>query len=325
MKYLKYLSILIVCGLFASCDVDERAVPKPAPGDAMNAEVTMGADYAWQLYFDLETGQMVSKNKKTDWDLGFETTAEGFHVVINSGKSMFVYNTHSNDFAAMSDTAGKLSERLWDAPSGSFDSTAIGDWKTDKNVYFVDLGYDEAGTRLGFKKIQFLNVDGTSYEVKFADINGSNLVQRTIAKDADYNLVFLSFQTSDLVKIEPPKDRWDLVFTQYTHIFYDTTAEILPYLVTGCLINRNNTFAAKDTAVTFATIGLDLAESITLTPALNAIGYDWKTFNGTTYATNSKANYIIKNRNGFYFKLHFLDFYSATGEKGTPTFEYQKL
>jgi len=324
MKYFKYLCVVAACGLLASCDVDEKAIPKPAPSDAVKAAVTMGSDYAWQLYYDLETGEIVSKNKKTDWDLGFETSDTGFHIVLNTGKSMFAYNTHSADFAAMNDTTGKLSKRLWDEASGNLDSTAIGDWRTNHNVYFVDLGYDEAANRLGFKKVQFLNVDATSYEVKIADIDGSNMVQKTILKDAAYNMVFLSFRTSDVVKIEPPKDKWDIVFTQYTHIFYDTE-EIMPYLVTGCLTNRYNTTAAKDTVTAFAQIGFSMAESMPLSKAINVIGYDWKTYANNTYTTNTKWNYIIKNRDGFYFKLHFLDFYNITGEKGSPSFEYQKL
>lgn len=324
MKYLKYLSIILAVVGFTSCERDEKAVPKPLPNDAEHDSLSMGSNYAWQVYYDLETGKMVAKNKKTDWDLGFETAADGFHVFLNSGKSMFVYNTHNSNFDAVNDTAGKLKDRSWDEASGNPDSTAIGDWTKDKYVYLIDRGYDENGERVGFKKVQFLKVDASSYEVKIADINGSNMVQKVIGKDAAYNLMFLSLQASDLVSVEPPKDKWDIVFTQYTHVFYDTE-EIMPYLVTGCLMNRYNTEAVKDTVNTFDEINFDLLQTFTFSKAINTIGYDWKIYSNNVYTTNPDFIYIIKNRNDLYFKLHFLDFYNATGEKGSPSFEYQKL
>ncbi|HTF82223.1 MAG TPA: HmuY family protein, partial [Cytophagales bacterium] len=59
----------------------------------------------------------------------------------------------------------------------------------------------------------------------------------------------------------------------------------------------------------------------------NSIGYDWKTFDLNTglYTIHDEMTYIIHDAKGFYYKLHFVDFYNGNGEKGYPTFEYQKL
>lgn len=322
MKISKYIGLALCCGMFASCEMKETPVPLPPAGEAENAEVNMGSNYASQIFFDLETGKAVSQNLKADWDLGFEADAEGFHIVMNTGKSMFSYNAGTNNFET-ADTAGKMAVKLYDVPSGNLDSTAIGDWRTAKNVYFIDRGYDASANHIGYKKIQFLNVDAHSFEFKMSDLNGDNLVQKKIDKDSNYNFVFLSMTTGNTAKVEPPKKDWDIVFTQYTYIFFEP--EFMPYLVTGCLLNRYNTTGAKDSLVTFASIDLAKAEETTLSKSIDVIGYDWKTFNGTKYSVNSAMNYVIKNRHGNYYKLHFLDFYSPTGEKGNPVFEFQKL
>ncbi len=122
--------------------------------------------------------------------------------------------------------------------------------------------------------------------------------------------------------VEPPKSTWDLEFTSYTHIFYSPTQ---PYLVTGCLLNRYNTQAVKDSVKVFSEITFSDVSGYTLSDNINTIGYEWKTFNSGTYTTNPDLNYIIRSQEGFYYKLHFIDFYNQNGLKGNPKWEYQQL
>jgi hypothetical protein len=35
--------------------------------------------------------------------------------------------------------------------------------------------------------------------------------------------------------------------------------------------------------------------------------------------------YLLKSKEGYYWKLHFVDFYDSNGDKGSPAFEYQEL
>jgi len=316
------MCVVVCCGLFASCEMKETPVPPLPPGEAVTSDVSMGGSYAYQVFFDLETNTAVSKNQKVDWDLGFEASAEGFHVVLNTGKSMFAYDSGTSDFNA-ADSAGKKVHKLYDVSSGNLDSTAIGDWRTDKHVFFIDRGYDPNANALGFKKIQVLSVDDHTYQVKMSNLDGSGLVEKTLEKDSAYNFMFLSLESGNLATVEPPKTKWDIAFTQYTTIFYDP--DFLPYLVTGCLINRYHTSAAADSVTAFGSIDQAAASGLTFATTIDVIGYDWKTFDGTRYTVNPAKNYVIKNRNGYYYKLHFLDFYGVTGEKGNPVFEFQRL
>ena len=77
----------------------------------------------------------------------------------------------------------------------------------------------------------------------------------------------------------------------------------------------------------FSNITYEFAELQTLSENINTIGYRWKEFNFSTssYIIFPQMNYIIKDSEGFYYKLHFIDFYDISGNKGNPKWEFQRL
>jgi hypothetical protein len=125
--------------------------------------------------------------------------------------------------------------------------------------------------------------------------------------------------------VSPHKDTWDLLFTQYTYVFYDV--DVTPYQVTGVLLNPNNVEATMVDDIPFEDIDLEFATNKTLNNELDAIGYNWKSYSLTEghYTIYSNQIYIIKDVEGIYYKLHFTDFYTESGAKGAPKFEFQKL
>ncbi len=312
--------LLLKIVLFSSCEKVELPVQPHDPGDVITASVNMQEDYTLQIFYDLKTNRIVSQNLKTAWDLAFENSQDGYHVLLNSSKMMYAYNTGKKDFDAVTtkDTTGN---KKWDTPDGDLDNTAIGDWRQNRNVYIIDRGINSTGTRLGLWKIQFIDVNAGRYEVWIAPVSSGETSAVTITKDTTYNLSFLSFEDKKQLMIEPPKNTWDIVFTQYMHIF---TEPLMPYLVTGCLLNRNATTAAVDTVREFQSIDISCIKTYSFTNNINTIGYSWKAFTGNTYVTYPAMNYIIQNHEGIYYKLHFIDFMAA-GVKGNPKWEYQQL
>jgi hypothetical protein len=319
-RYLLHLSIYSL--LLYSCRKGELPVPAHDPGNVVTATVNMEANYKWQLFYSLKTNIIVSKNLKTAWDLGFTATPDGYSIILNTSKAMFAYNTQRTGFSEVSDTNGFAANKKWDNPNGDLDSTAIGNWQPIHPVYIIDRGYNEMGIHQGFRKVQFQQADAYKYTIRIASMNGANDATVVINKDSNYNFAFLSLTTNQPVMIEPPKAAWDLVFTQYTHIFNNP---LTTYLVTGCLLNRFNTCAVKDSISSFTAITYNTATRYALVPAINTIGYDWKTYTGSTYITNTKINYIIRNSEGVYYKLHFIDFFNTMGVKGNPKWEFQQL
>jgi hypothetical protein len=309
-----------------ACMKGELPVPRHEAGNVVTATIDMDPTYKNQIYYSLKSGKVVGQNLKTIWDLGFESSPTGWRIALNTSKAMFAINSGKTDFAAVTaaDTTGFAQNKRWDSPTGSPDSTAIGDWRTNKEVYCIDLGYNEQGQPIGFAKVQMLACDSAGFTVRFATLNGTNDTTLHIVKDTAYNMVFLSVASKSTVTIEPPKTDWDIVFSQYTHVFYNESPPT-PYLVTGCLLNRYNTTATIDTTTPFDQITLAHVPKQQLPPHINTIGYDWKTFNGTTYTVNTQASYLIRDARNLWYKLHFTGFYNSKGQKGSPQWEYQRL
>ena len=115
-----------------------------------------------------------------------------------------------------------------------------------------------------------------------------------------------------------------MLFTQYTHLYSDTTTPA--YLVTGVILN-SEVLVAEDNSFSFEEINYSIIDQLNFTSNKDAIGFDWKEYNFDAgfYTVNSNLNYIIKDRQQRYFKLRFTDFYNSNGDKGCPTFEIQEL
>jgi len=308
--------------LVMACKKEEIPVKKHESGEIITSSFEMGSDYRNQAFFDLGTNSFVAQNVKTIWDLGFEASPSGWHVILNSANVMAVARVENTMFNAVTDTIGLTWH--WDANTFHLDSTAIGDWRNSTAIYVVDRGMDYLGLHRGFAKLKLMHVTPTSYTFMLANLNGSNQQQITIEKDTTLNFMAFSIATGTVVEVEPPKNNWDISFTQFTHYFEQ---EEMAYLVTGVLLNPNGVEVAKVFDKEFAQITSDDINNYTFTSAINTIGYEWKyyDFDAGTYLTLPSKNYILKSTEGDYYKLHFIDFYNAQGDKGTPTFELQKL
>ena len=166
-------------------------------------------------------------------------------------------------------------------------------------------------------------VTGSYYSFDVALLDGSDLRSVTVPKDASRTFTSYSF-ASGVVAIEPPAGSWDVVFTQYTHQFYEP---FLPYIVTGVLVDRGRARIARVDHAEFTSV--TLADTLThpFTLRRDAIGYDWKTysFETSSYTIDATIVYIIEDGEGYFHKLHFLDFYNDQGVAGYPLFEVVPL
>jgi hypothetical protein len=117
---------------------------------------------------------------------------------------------------------------------------------------------------------------------------------------------------------------YDLVFTQYTHLFTDP---LTPYLVTGIISNRGFTSIARLDEKPFAEIELQNVESLEFSYDLDVIGYDWKYYSleDGVFTTFSNQHYIIQTQDGLFYKLRIVGFYNSEGLKGYPNIEFQAL
>ncbi len=325
--------------LLTSCfKEDERIVPS-RPGNLTTKVIELMPDYRLQVYFDLNTGEEVSSNLKTVWDLGLTCTADDYKMMLNTSQFIKVAHTESDNFDIAYSTEGFV--WVFDESTGNFSGNAIGKWWEDteagpvslNEVMLIDRGIDADGLPAGYFKMQLM-IDAVTkvVSVRLAELDGSSERQFSFIKDPTRRFVTLSFENGfNAMQPEPAATTWDLLFTQYTTLLYTDTGEPYPYLVTGVLINDTLVKAVMDSITPFDNVTRELAESLILSTRQDVIGYDWKKVNGdvtsgnVTYTAIPDMVFIIKNKDGYFFKLRFIDFYNNLGQKGYPTFEYQKL
>lgn len=315
-------TLAIAAVLFFSCEKEELPIEPRTPGPEITDQVMMGGDYGQQLFYRLRDNQVVSQNAKTAWDLGFECGPAGWRIMLNSARGGAAATLETSDFTSVTSTTG--ADWNWDAHSGNPDSTAIGDYRNTDRVILIDRGFNPQGNHTGYRKMTVLDVDENSYSVRIAELNGDDDTTLTIEKSASTNYRAFSFDNLEPVEIEPDKTEWDLMFTQYIHLFTDP---LTPYLVTGVLINPYETAVAKVTARAFSDIQLEHVGEYDFNFDRDIIGYNWKVydFESANYVVNANVSYIIQNSEGRHFKLHFIDFYNDLGERGAPKFELQEL
>lgn len=320
---LRYLIMgMALAAVLSSCLKDELPVPKQVRGDAMSVRTCMGPGYQEQLWLDLATGTVESSNPFTAWDLAFESSPEGWHIYLNSAKLMMALNKGAVDITQAHDTSGMGVNGRIDAPSGDADSTAIGDWRERDDVYIIDLGVNFLGQSQGRKKFRFLEATSSYFRFELADLNGSQLTTVTVPKDA--SRLFTCYKVgTGVLPIEPPRGQWDLVVSKYTHQFYEP---YMPYLVTG-ILSANGVRIAVVPNAELNEVTLNDTLTHPFSTARNAIGYDWKyySFDTGSYIVDRTKVYIVQDMEGYFFKLHFVDFYNEQGQVGCPLFEVVPL
>ena len=328
MKYNYLLSLTVAflfLTIFNSCEKKEHPIILPPGSDAIPGRINMGENYETQVFYDFETNSVVKTSDCSSWDLAFESDKDGYHLWMNGGKGVLIANSHAEDFKTFTTVPASITTAsfLFDDPSGNADSTALGNWRDTRNatkgeVYIAKLN------DTSFYKFRLLAVTDSSYSMAWCNIKSIHPDTIVLRKDPDYNFIYFSF-TSGLVTPEPAKNTWDVVFTRYRFIYRDLNN--FQYYVNGVLLNPYNTSAASDSTMKFANIDATTITKEVVSHNRDVIGFDWKKYNFTTarYEVNPDKNYILNTRNGQMIKLHFLDFYSSTGVKGSPSFESERL
>ncbi len=319
MKKLLYITFIF---FLYSCEQEEIGIDPHTQGERNNIQIELEQDYKKQVYYSIDNNEITSENLKTEWDLAFEASSNGWRIVLNSSKFSKISKIESGNFNE------NISEDSliwnWEIPLGINYGTALGDYRTEEVFFVIDNGFNLSGLSNGYKKIKIEEQNEYYYKIKFSNLDNTNLDSLKIYKNEEYNFIYFSF-TNGIINIEPEKNNWDLLFTQYTHLYNDPS---LPpaYLVTGVLINYlNNTKVAKDTINNFENIKYNMVSSYNFSDYQNIIGFDWKEFDGSNYSITPNLTFIIETSSNRYFKLRFTDFYNSSGVKGYPTFEIQEL
>lgn len=329
MRNLPVFIVAVLC--LSSCFKEEEMVPPHEQGDLETGQAPMGVTYANQVYFDLHQNTVASANLISGWDLSFESVPDGWTVRLNSSKFMLAGNTHTTHFGA--EINREALDMRFDSSDGNPDSTAFGNWYLSegdsawslKEVFLVDRGMDEKDKPVGLKKVQ-LEIQGNGYLVRYSNLDHSGDTTVLIRRDPLLDRIYFSFEKG-VVDMAPLPGTWSLLFSKYTTMLVTNEGENYPYIVAGVLLNPNGVSATLDTIHDFHEIGLADTIDLELTSRADVIGYEWKYYNfdAGVYTIEPGLSYVIRDRNGLYYKMRFIDFYNDIGEKGYPSFEFVRL
>lgn len=285
-------------------------------------------------YFDFESKSVIASVPSHTWQIGFECTEEGWHIITNSGDSWFMYNT-GQTILNNSVTMPTRVDHLYDVPPAFPDSTAVGNWVTvssggntyTNNVYL--LGHFESGKFKNIKQVVFLSVDDTSYQFLYKEDLSAQTDTIQIIKNDSATYVYFNFNTRMQENTEPDKEIWDLAFAPYFDLATNFGVTI-PYPVGGSFINEGYTEAVLDSLNSFDRIDRNMIPHYEFIRQRNIPGYHWKIPNvnissgSATYKVITNYTYIFHTSEDNYYKLRFLS-YSHLGISGYPQFEFSKL
>jgi hypothetical protein len=322
--------------LVSSCFKEDEKITPHKPGNYITDTVALTDTYKYQAYYNLADSTVASTNLKDLWDFGFESSPNGWIIILNTGCFMKSTYLSGQEFGSAVDTVG--AKWLFNPSDGYADSAAIGRWFTVQDndtigtnrLLIIDRGIDYRGNPRGLRQLVIDSLVKGTYFFRVANLNGTNPHSYSISKNRAVNHVLFSISNPASNLTEPDKLSWDLFFTQYTTLLYTDVGDPYPYLVTGVLINPVIAEVAVDSITPFASINFEMAQAMNFTRQADRIGYNWKRydFDAGTYTVNSDLVYIIRDTKGFLYKFRFIGFYeyhSNRLEKGFPSFEYQKL
>lgn len=295
--------------------------------------VTMGQDYANQVYFKFGTPGVTNAYPHNSWDLAFyRKSAYSFATRINDAKGIQVYQASNSvsNWGSINVSQEANWTKLYNSDTewtkGAFDfGTATYGWgeynpanhHVTAAIVFV-LKYPN-GTYRKFKIDDFFAGYTFTYSTWNAATSTWSADQtKVVANSANPNNIFnyFSLETEAAVTAEPASADWDLIFTKYT-TDYPVGGSTMKYQVTGAL-HHPDVKVAKNVEPG----GVMSPSNLNFAAAINTIGYDWKTYNGSYVVDGSKA-YYVKLLNGTVYRVVFTTF-EGSGT-GVVKFNYQDV
>lgn len=297
---------------------------------------TYGPSYIIQGFYSFENDEMVNV-LNTDWDIAFSAAGAqdgGIHVneaVESSGNELELYEAPTdnfNDVISQSNLGARLynDESGWNHGAfnanndpGDPDDYGWGYFNQAENAVIGDRVFVLKLRNGGYRKIQVISLDQGIYTFKYANLDGSGEVTKTINKADSGDIAFFSFAGGGEVVDFIPQ-HWDLLFIRYSAPLEDGSPEPVNYLVTGVLSGYDVEVAEAKGIDPLAVTFEEYQDSLQST--LDVIGYDWKEFNLQLFqwALDDDLAYFLKTTSGDVWKIIFTSFSGA----GSGDFAFER-
>jgi hypothetical protein len=287
--------------------------------------VFMGAGYSNEIYYSMSAGEQGSV-ARAQWDIAFRANRMSASILTNDGSGVELYSYPKTDTSgwATVDTNGlsswtKMVNSTTDWEDGAFCRNQKGHpdygWGKYNSVTHNVMGDSLFIIKLrdgSFRKLWIMQKYSSDniFEFRFAKLDGTddNTIQLDCNPYALKNFIGYSITTNELIDFEPVVSTdWDILFTKYMYTYPATSPNAGSlYPVTGVLSNYNVKVAKfENVAPNFL-----MTEPQVMDSTRSPIGWEWKSFNMTTFAYEiaDSVAYFVQNRTGNIYKLVFTNF-----------------
>lgn len=294
-------------------------------------EISTGSGYQKQSFINLSAGTE-TQVANTAWDIAFTVYGQqdaGIFVNESSGSSMGlplplveVYDALTDNFNEEPDPASLVDYPLFNTEK-SWVYGAFNERRNPDNA--LDFGWGEFNPQTGevignwvyvvklrngaYRKIKVESLIGGVYTFRYANLDGTNEVVKTINKadHAGKTLAYFSLETGAVATVEPATGGFDLLYCRYiTELYEPSSMEYILYYVTGVLTGPGGKVAEADGVNPSSVEYADYQDS--LRSELDVIGHDWKYFSGTAWSIDADRVFFLKTAENRVWKLHFVDF-----------------
>ena len=290
---------------------------------AQNNQISLTPSYANQSFYSMQNGEVANVDN-TDWDIAFSTEAMSSSIRINGGMGAELYlyplgdTTDWNTFDAANISSWSPvhnSDTNWSIGAFNKHTTSAFDmgwgmYSMITHYVYGDSLYAIKTLSGNWKKLWIKQLASGEYSFKYANLDGSNEVNASVQKSnfSGKNFAYYSLDQNTAINREPNSQDWDITFTKYI-----TDVQGQPYSVTGVLSNSDIHVAQADNVN--PNIYTDYIQH-NMATAINTIGYDWKSFDMSTFSYSIDPNrcYFVKDLNDIVWRIFFTFFEgSSTG------------
>ena len=291
---------------------------------AQNTLVSMQSDYKNQIFYSMTNGEVLNV-QNDDWDISFSTEIMSSTIRINGGKGVELFTYPLGDTSSWNNintsTPNILSNVMHNSDTswamGAFDKYTLGGFDYGWGVYNLQT-HHVVGDSLflirtvngNWKKLWIKRKVAGEYIFKYADLDGSNIIDQSIIASnySDKRFIYFSLDQNQIIDREPNLLEWDITFTKYI-TDYPFQGSFVPYSVTGALIN-DGVEVAKALNIASPSTYTDYSQHDFET-IINGIGFDWKTYQNSYVVDNSRC-YFIKDLSNNIWRLFFTSFDGAS-------------
>jgi len=296
------------------------------------------------FYIDLSNNKATAVNR-TSWDFGFYAGSQ-FRVILNNTTSASAKALDKTDLKTVvaadtvpaSDwTVGAYDAKEWallDDVTGDITKTVIAEVSAtdaDNKVYIVNRGTGGSIPARPWLKIRVLR-KSDGYTLQYARITDTDFKTIDIAKDSQYNFVYVSVDgnSASKVDVEPPKSEWDIKWGYQLSQTALAPGVMIPY-ASSDFVTINYLAGVEAAEVLTTTVSYDAFAESNIAGAefkktYDVIGTNWRTASPTAGASGVKTDrfYVVKDAAGNVYKLKFIRFHADDGgTRGKPEFEYK--